>query len=114
MATKVSPRQLALLVVGAVFITYILFQARFIVFGPSVAIEYPTDGAVITTSVITMSGHASNAAWIALNGVQIFTDENGRWSEALPLAPGPSIMSVRVRDRLGREKEDRITITYIK
>lgn len=113
MATNISPRHSLLVLLGIIFAGYILFQARFIVFGPSISIENPVNGAVVHDPIVTFSGKAKNAAWISLNGEQIFTDEQGLWSEALPLNPGPSIMAVRVRDRFGREKEDRITITYI-
>lgn len=110
MRANLSPRQGALILLGTLLALYILFQARFVILGPRVWIDSPMDGAVVTEPIITLSGRASNAAWLTLNGTQIYTDQEGLWSEKLPLSEGPSIMTVRVRDRFGRESEKRITI----
>ncbi len=111
MARNLSSRHWLLFLLGGLFTLYILFQARFLVFGPSITITEPIDGATLANPVVTISGTARNAAWLSLNDSQIFTDEKGAWSEKLILSEGTSIMTVRVRDRLGREKEKRLTIT---
>jgi hypothetical protein len=110
MRLNLSPRHSILLLLGLTLAAYILFQARFLLLGPRVWIDSPADGAVVAEPIVTLSGRAENAAWLTLNGSQIYTDQKGVWSEKLPLAEGPSIMEVRVRDRFGREAEKRITI----
>jgi len=110
MRLSLSPRQSLLVLFGVVLLGYVLFQARFIILGPRVWIDSPADGAVVTEPIVTLSGRAENAAWLSLNGSQIYTDQKGLWSEKLPLSEGPSIMEVRVRDRFGREAAKRITI----
>jgi hypothetical protein len=110
MRLNLSPRHSILALLALVLAAYILFQARFLILGPRVWIDSPADGAVVAEPVATISGRAENAAWISLNGNQIYTDQEGLWSEKLPLSEGPSIMEVRVRDRFGREAEKRITI----
>ncbi|MBX4206520.1 hypothetical protein KW784_01915 [Candidatus Parcubacteria bacterium] len=110
MAINLSSRHWMLVVLGVALAAYILFQARFLILGPRVWIDIPADGAVLSEPVATVSGRAENVAWITLNGTQIYTDQQGLWSEKLPLAEGPSIMTVRVRDRFGREREKSVTI----
>ena len=110
MSANPTPRQWILIVLSLLLAFYVLFQARFIILGPRVWIDSPQDGAVVTEPIITLSGQARNAAWISLNGSQIYTDQEGLWSEKLPLSDGASIMTVHVRDRFGREVEERITI----
>jgi hypothetical protein len=110
MASRLSPRHWGLALLGLALAGYILFQARFLILGPRVWIEAPADGAVVATPIVTLSGRAENAAWLTLNGSQIYTDPQGHWEEKLPLAEGPSIMTVRVRDRFGRERARSITI----
>ena len=112
MAINFSSRHWVLTILGVLFTVYVVFQARFIIFGPQVIIETPRDGEVVTSSMITVSGQAKNAAWLSLNDSQIFTDEKGAWNEKLIVSEGTSIMTVRVRDRFGREKETSITITF--
>ena len=112
MAISFSPRRWLLTLLGVLFVGYVLFQARFLILGPQVWIETPQDGQALSSRVVIVSGEARNAAWISLNGSQIFTDEKGFWSEKLIAPEGTSIMTVRVRDRFGREREAMITITF--
>ena len=100
----VRPKHI-LITVGFLLLTvYSLFQARFLILGPGVTILSHKDGAVVHEPQVTLSGKARNAAWISLNDRQIFTDEEGFWSEKLILSEGLSIMTLRVRDRFGRER----------
>ncbi len=101
---SLSVRHVILIILGFVFILYCLFQARFLILGPSISIKSHKDATTLYDSQITLSGTARNAAWISLNDRQIFTDEKGLWSEKLILAKGLSIMTLRVRDRFGRER----------
>lgn len=110
MATHFSSRNWLIILLAILFVAYCLFQARFLILGPQVWIEAPKDGATVSEPVITLSGRAKNAAWISLNGRQIYTDDIGLWSEKLILAQGLSIMSVTVRDRFGREKTESVRI----
>jgi hypothetical protein len=105
-----SPRQSLLFIVGVLFLAYVLFQGRYLILGPGIKITSHEDGAIATTSAITLSGTARNAAWLTLNSRQIFTDEKGAWKEKLILSEGQSIITVRVRDRFGREAEESLRL----
>ena len=108
---SLSPKKSLFILLGLVFLLYIIFQARFLLLGPQVSISSPQDGET-AGPVVTVSGQARNAAWISLNGRQIFTDEKGLWQEKLIVAPGLSIMTVTVRDRFGREEEESVRIIF--
>jgi hypothetical protein len=113
MRISLSTRQWVLTGLGLILVLYIIFQARFIILGPSLTILYPKDAAEVVESTMTMTGIATNVAWLELNGRQIFTDEEGYWSEKLLLQPGPSIMTVKGRDRFGREEEKQVRVILI-
>lgn len=100
---SLTTRHAILIFLGVLFACYVLFQARFIILGPGIAITSHTDGSIVHEPSLTLSGTVRNAAWLTLNDRQIFTDENGHWSEKLILAEGVSIMTIRVKDRFGRE-----------
>ncbi len=110
MRTSLRPRHWLLIALGALFALYCLFQARFLILGPRIWITSPTDGFVATSPIIPIIGEARNAAYLSLNGSPIFTDEEGHWEEKLILSPGTSIMTVRARDRFGREVERSVRI----
>jgi hypothetical protein len=105
-----SPKNWIVIIFLLIVILYASFQARFIIFGPQVSIVSHQDGEVVDHSVIDLSGQAKNISWISLNDYQIFTDEEGFWSERLAVSKGMNIMTVKVRDRLGREKEKMVRI----
>lgn len=105
-----KPKHLYLIALFVLLASYSLYQARFLVLGPRVWIENPKDGVVVESSVVTVSGRARNIAWISLNDRQIFTDKKGQWEETLIVSQGLSIMTVRVRDRFGRSKEDSVRL----
>lgn len=107
---EISFRNCALACLAIFGLSYFLYQARFMILGPIVEITAPSNGALVASSVVNVEGKAKNVAWISLNGRQIFTDEEGRWSEKLMVSPGPSTMTVKSRDRFGREVEKSIQI----
>lgn len=108
--TSHLPRYVAIILFFLLIIGYSLFQARFLILGPRISIDYPPDGARAENELVLVQGRAQNAAWLSLNGRQIFTNEEGYWKEKLLLPQGLSIMTVTARDRFGRETEEKIRI----
>lgn len=107
---RLQSRYLLLISVFILLVLYSLFQARAYIFGPQVWIESPRDGQTVENPVVMVSGRSRYIAWISLNGRQIFTDENGNWSEKLIVSSGVSIMAVEARDRFGHEIRKSLTI----
>ncbi|MDP2665840.1 MAG: hypothetical protein Q8P23_04415 [bacterium] len=107
---NIQPKQALLIIFFILLASYSIFQARTLLVGPQVWIESPQDGETVENPLVVIKGQAKNIAWISLNDRQIFTDENGRWSEKLIVSKGISIMTVRARDRFGRGTEERVWI----
>lgn len=85
-----------------IVIGYVIFQARFLLIGPVVALTKDT-AYVYNQRIVDIEGTAHNITNITLNGRPIFTDESGFFSEALVLENGYTIMTIRAQDRYGRE-----------
>lgn len=93
------------ILIGAVLlVSYIVFQARFLIQGPSVVLDYEPNQ-VENTRVVKISGSARNIAKITLNDRQIFTDKSGYFNEALVLENGYTIATIKAVDRYGRETQ---------
>ena len=91
----------SLLLAGAA-ISYIIFQARFLIAGPQIALVH--EAAILQNNrVITLEGTAVNITHLWLNDRPIFTDEAGYFKEALILENGYTIATLRAKDRYGRE-----------
>ncbi len=92
------------LIVGlcvAVFIAYVLFQARFIIAGPVIVLTNENEVAQ-TEKRVVLEGNASNIVHMTLNGRQIYTDTEGNFKEALVLENGYTIATLQAKDRYGR------------
>jgi hypothetical protein len=90
------------LVLILLFLSYIVFQARFLLQGPIITLqEEPTIEQ--TEQKITLRGTVRNITKLTLNGRQIFTDETGYFEEAMFIENGYTIATLAATDRYGRE-----------
>ncbi|PIP55575.1 MAG: hypothetical protein CO183_02065 [Candidatus Zambryskibacteria bacterium CG_4_9_14_3_um_filter_42_9] len=110
MKIDIKPKYGFLIILFILLVAYSLFQARALIIGPKISIESPADGKTVDDPLVVISGQSKNIAWLSLNDHQIFTDEEGEWSEKLLVSPGISIMTVKARDRFGRETEKNVQI----
>lgn len=86
---------------GAI-VTYLTFQARFLIVGPMLTVD--TDfHPVYNQRIVTITGNVQHSVDITLNGRTVYLDEQGNFAEPLVLENGYTIMSLRARDRYGRE-----------
>lgn len=99
----IKPRNLLLTALFTTLAIYSLYQGRFLILGPQIWVDNIKDGETLKDSVVTIAGRAKNVAWLTLNDRQIFTDEEGRWSEKLLVSEGISFITVKARDRFGHE-----------
>lgn len=95
-------KTLGVILLIVIFITYLIFQARFLIIGPQLALnnEPPVNN---TSRVVELSGTATNITHLWLNDRPIFTDEKGHFKEELILENGYTITTLKARDRYGRE-----------
>jgi hypothetical protein len=97
---------------AAGIIGYALFQTRNLIQGPIIKIHSPVNGSSLTKSFVEIEGAAKNISYINLNDRQIFTDESGAFSERLLLSYGYNIITLRARDKFGREVEKTLELVY--
>lgn len=83
-------------------LSYIMYQARFLVTGPQILLteELPL---LQNERVITLTGTASNISRLWLNGRPMYTDPQGNFATDVILQNGYTIATLRAEDRYGRE-----------
>ncbi len=92
---------------------YVLFQARHVIRGPILTIEYPPDMAVIEDSHITVRGSTKNTVNLLISGRKVFVNEEGVFEETIPLLPGYTIMTIEAEDRYGRPVAREFTLMRV-
>ena len=80
--------------------------------GPKLTIKSPTPNTAVSSPLVEVTGQAKRISRIYLNDNQIFTDESGQFKEKLLLAPGYTIIKLKVQDRFGRQVEQRFGLVY--
>ena len=92
------------IVVFLILVSYGLFQAHDYITGPKISIDSPKNGETISSSTpeVLLKGRAENISFLTVNGLQIFTDENGNFERELLLPPGLAIITVEAQDKFSR------------
>lgn len=62
------------------------------------------------SSIATVTGNASKAIYLTLNGREIFIDKDGNFSEAIAVLPGFSIVTLNARDKFGKTAEKKFEV----
>jgi hypothetical protein len=91
---------------------YGAFRAKNLVTGPEVTIVSPADGALVESSLVSISGTARNISFLTLNGDKIFTDESGAWNEHVLLSYGYNTVTLKAEDRFGRTIVKTLQLIY--
>ena len=89
-------------------ITYTAWQLRQVVSGPSLTITTPENHSTPSEPLITVTGHADQIDFLYLNGRQIFTDEDGRFSEKLLALAGYNVLELKGKDKFGRQTTEMV------
>jgi len=104
---------IAAIIFFALFALYAGFETLKVVAGPSLTVTSPKDLATIRDSVLTIKGTVARAAFISINGRQIFADKNGYFEDELLLQAGYTIIRVSVKDRFDKEVTKDLHLTYV-
>lgn len=100
---------LAIVLIGG----YGLFEARKLIEGPDITIEYPIDGSSTSSTGVVIAGTAQNISFLTINDLPSYTDKAGNFSELLSIPPGFTVLTVRAVDRFGRRTSKSVAINVL-
>ncbi len=98
-----------------ILVGYGLFNSRFLLRGPEIAIAGldETQNILHTeTKDFNLKGTAMHSSFITINNRPISVDESGNFDEKLLLSNGVSIIDVYAKDKFGKEVHKKIDIVY--
>lgn len=76
----------------------------------TITITSPQNGAIVSSSVITVTGNVSNNASVTVNGIQASVSNN-IFSASIPLIGGPNTITATATDQYGQTASHSISIT---
>jgi hypothetical protein len=100
-------------VIGAVLLLLIVYgfvKAWPLLAGPSLLITSPVEGEAFSGGIVSITGRASRAASLTLDGAPLLHDQDGNFSSTLTFPEGGSILTFVVTDRFGKSVTIRRTI----
>lgn len=83
---------------------YILFQYRYAIISPPLEVLAPTEGAVISSRTITVSGKTDSNATVFVNNDNVSLDSDGIFKKSINVFPGKIIIRVKAINYFGKEK----------
>lgn len=87
-----------------------MFEARGVLFAPSLRILEPKDGTLYRTTRIHIAGKVSAEEKIFVNGREFFPKPNGDFDGMLTLEPGYNEIGFLARDRFNNETRKSIKV----
>ena len=111
-APKLIAGTAIIVIVVIVLGAYSYLQFREYLRGPGLVLTEPENGISSASPLLTIAGTAENAAFLTLNGKQIFTDEQGNFREKLLLQEGYNILAIDAKDRFGRTVRKIVEVVY--
>lgn len=101
-----------IIIITVLIVGYGLFRLKDLIAGPTIILEKPQTGDVLTQPLLEIKGQAKRISLLHLNGRRIFTDKNGYFKEALLLAEGYNIITLEARDKFNRTTEKVLRLVY--
>ncbi len=96
-----------------VVLSYGLFEARKLLEGPEIIIDYPADGSATSTTAVTVAGTAQNISFLTINDASSYTDEAGKFVYRYSPSTGYNVVTVAAVDRFGRRASVSITFNVV-
>ena len=103
--------RIALGIFFLVVIIYAYYEARGLLFGPSISVSSGTT-AIVETSYILIQGQAARIASLSMNGDPIQVTETGAFQEPYVLSPGVNRIVLDAKDKYGHTAEKVLEIVY--
>jgi cytoskeletal protein RodZ len=97
-------------VIVVFFFGFILFQYRNAYLNPPLNIDSPTDGSVINSSTVTISGKTDPDATVYVNQNEVTVGQNGKFSKTFNVFPGSVTIVIRSINKYQRETDKKINI----
>jgi hypothetical protein len=107
--------RLTKIVVGIFFIiviAYAYYEARGLLFGPSISIT-GGESAISSTQYVLIQGQATHIALLSVDGEPIQVTETGIFKEPYVLAPGANRIVFDAKDKYGHTTEKIVEIVYL-
>jgi cytoskeletal protein RodZ len=83
-------------------IGFIIYQFRFAIINPPLAVDSPKENS-ITTREVTVTGSSDTNATVTVNNQPTIVTEDGSFTKKIVVFPGGSVITIKAKSRFGKE-----------
>lgn len=112
---KITPeraRWVGVLILFFLFLGYLFRQSQFLTSGPSLVLFEPQKNLVVHQDEIVVKGETEPDARVFINDEEIYPNENGEFSQEIPLSQGENQIVVLAENNAGKKKTIVREITF--
>ena len=106
-------RRILLILAILLIVGYGLFEARRLIEGPEISIDFPADGSATSSAVVVVQGTAQNISFLTINDAPSYTDERGTFVYRFSPPYGYTVVTVAAVDRFGRRAQKSVTFNVL-
>lgn len=99
---KVQESLVILSIVLLLFLTFLAFQYRYMFLPPSLTVSSPKEG-ITTTREVNVLGKTDSNATVTVNNEPVSLNSDGKFSKNLTLFSGQTTITVKAKNRMGKE-----------
>jgi ABC-type uncharacterized transport system permease subunit len=92
--------------------TFGIYKSRDLIFGNTIELTSPKNGATLNEGYIVVAGRAPGTAMLTIGGAKVLTDKEGNFAKELILGVGYNRIVVSALDRWNRETHKVIEVVY--
>ena len=93
-----------IILLAIILLGYIFFQYRYAIISPPLEVLAPTEGAVVSSRKIVVSGKTDPNATVFVNNDNVSLDSDGIFKKSINVFPGKTIIRVKAINYFGKEK----------
>lgn len=102
----------ALALLFIVILGYSYYKTKDLLRGIRLTVLGIEDGETVNSSFLALQGKAKNAVYVSINDREIVINPEGVFGDSLILSPGYNIITIKARDKFGKEKTKVYQIVY--
>ncbi|MEK7072445.1 MAG: helix-turn-helix domain-containing protein [Patescibacteria group bacterium] len=105
-------RKMAIVVIIAAILFFLVVKVEQIFAPPLLAISYPSDGMIVESRQIKLTGRSESEVELIINNKEIFVDSRGHFETVIDLQKGLNLIKISAKKRYSRTIEKEIRLLF--
>lgn len=93
-----------------VVLVYVVYQFSFLFIGPRLSLSSPTEGKIITSNTVEVSGKTDPYATVTVNKEEVYVDLTGSFFKNLYVYSGDAKIVITAKNRYGKQTQKQIDV----